>query len=152
MANPLVFKPNPVDPKTELQRRLDAAPTEHAEALLVAWDVLQSAHDKGVLDAVQGLIEAKDTIAGTVARYAKTPEGIAGIRNLMGGLKILAALDPEVLDHLSKALTTASDEHAGEKTPPSLWEIVKRTTSEDGRRGLSFATLLLTGLGRSMKR
>ena len=29
---------------------------------------------------------------------------------------------------------------------------MKRTLSEDGRRGLSFATLLLTGLGRSLKR
>jgi hypothetical protein len=28
----------------------------------------------------------------------------------------------------------------------------KRTTSEDGRRGLSFLTLLLVSVGRSLKR
>lgn len=152
MANPLVFKPNPVDPKTELQRRLDAAPKEHAEALLVAWDVLQAAHDKGLLDAVHGLIGAKDAIAGKVAEYAKLPEGVAGIRNLLAAAKILTVLDPEVLDGLSKVLATASQSHKLEEKPPSLWQIGKRAMSEDGRRGLSFATLLLTGLGRSLKR
>ena len=36
MANPIAFKPNPVDPKLELEKRLSAAPMEHGEALLVA--------------------------------------------------------------------------------------------------------------------
>lgn len=152
MANPLKFKPNPVDPKIELQRRLETAPSEHAEALLVAWDVLQSAHEAGLLDTLHGLIEAKDTIAGKVAEYAKLPEGVSGIRNLLAALKILTALDPEVLDQLSKAVVTASEEHRREATPPSLWQIARRATSEDSRRGLSFVTLLLAGLGRSMKR
>jgi uncharacterized protein YjgD (DUF1641 family) len=152
MANPLVFKPLPVDPKTELQRRLDAAPTEHAEALLVAWDVLQAAHDKGLLDTLHGLIEAKDTVAGKIAEYARLPEGIAGIRNLLAAAKILTALDPEVLEQLSKVVATASQEHQREEKPPTLWELGKRAASEDSRRGLSFVTLVLAGLGRSMKR
>jgi uncharacterized protein YjgD (DUF1641 family) len=152
MANPIRFTPALIDPKLELQKRVDAAPVEHAEALLVAWDVLQSAHDKGLLDALQGMIDAKDTIAGKVAEYAKLPEGIAGIRNLLTAAKILTELDPEVLEKLSRAIRAASGEHGKETTPPSLWQITKRAMSEDGRRGLSFATLLLTGFGRGMKR
>ncbi|MCU1322027.1 MAG: hypothetical protein JWM43_1676 [Acidobacteriaceae bacterium] len=152
MANPIRFTPAPIDPKLELQKRVDAAPVEHAEALLVAWDVLQSAHDKGLLDALQGMIDAKDTIAGKVAEYAKLPEGIAGIRNLLTAAKILTELDPEVLEKLSRAIRDASEEQRKETTPPSLWQIAKRAMSEDGRRGLSFATLLLTGFGRGMKR
>jgi uncharacterized protein YjgD (DUF1641 family) len=152
MANPLVFKPLPVDPKTELQRRLDAAPTEHAEALLVAWDVLQAAHDTGLLDTLHGAISAKDTIAGKIAEYAKQPEGIAAIRNLLAAGKILTVLDPEVLDQLTKAVAEASEEHRREKTPPTMWQIAKRATGEDSRRGLSFVTLVLAGLGRAMKR
>ncbi len=152
MADPLVFKPLPVDPKTELQRRLDAAPIEHAEALLVAWDVLQAAHDQGLLDALHGLIGAKDAITGKIAEYAKQPEGITGIRNLLAAAKIVTALDPEVLDQLSKVIVSASEEHRREEEPPSLWQIARRTTSEDSRRGLSFVTMLLAGLGRSMKR
>ena len=48
MAIPISFKPQPVDPHQELMRRVDAAPREHAEALLVAWDLLQTAHDQGI--------------------------------------------------------------------------------------------------------
>ncbi len=151
MANPITFVPLPIDPKLELQRRLDAAPTEHAEAMLVAWDVLQAAHDKGLLDALHGMIEAKDAITGKVAEYAKLPEGIAGIRNLIAALKILTAFDPELLDRLSREAGSAAAEHAQEVEAPSLWEIARRAMSEDGRRGLSFATMLLAGFGRALK-
>jgi uncharacterized protein YjgD (DUF1641 family) len=151
MANPLQFKPAPVDPRTELTRRLDAAPTEHAEALLVAWDILQTAHDQGVLDTVHGLIGAKDTIFAKLAEYAKLPEGVAGIRNLISIAKILSTLDPETLDQISKAMVTATEEHHRETKPPSLFELARRTTTEDSRRGLSFLTHILSSLGRALK-
>ncbi len=151
MANPIAFKPVPVDPKVELERRLAEAPVEHGEATLVAWDVLQAAHDEGILDAVHGLIGAKDTIAGKLAEYAKLPEGVAGIRNVLAFGKILAALDPEVLNCIATALDTASLEHKRELKPPSLWRIGRRLASEDSRRGLSFLTLMLSGLGQSLK-
>lgn len=152
MANPILFKPAPVNPKLELQKLIDAAPVEHAEAVLVAWDVLQSAHDKGILDALHGLIEAKDTITGKVADYAKLPEGIAGIRNGLAAVKILTQVDPETLDKLYRAFDGAVKEHEKEEKPPSLWQLMKRATSEDSRRGISLMTLILTGLGRSLKR
>jgi uncharacterized protein YjgD (DUF1641 family) len=151
MAAPLTFKPLPVDPKTELQRRLAAAPVEHGEALLVLWDLLQTAHDQGILDLFDGLVSAKDKVTETVARYANTPEGIASIRNLLAAAKLLGQLDPEVLDNLSRVLTEATLQHQKEQKPPSLWQLFRRSTSEDSRRGLSFMTLLLSGLGRSLK-
>src|ERR1035437_1580240 len=150
MANPLPFKPPAVDPRTELNRRLEAAPTEHAEALLVAWDILQTAHDQGVLDAFHGLVAAKDTIFGKLAEYAKLPEGVATIRNLLATLKLVGSLDPDLLDRLSKVLVSACEESRQQK-PPSLWQLFRRSTSEDSRRGLSFLTCLLSGLGRSVK-
>src|SRR6185437_15715689 len=152
MANPITFKPLPVDPHLELERRLNTAPREHAEALLVVYDILQAAHDNGMLDAAHGLVSARDTIAGKLAEYAKTPEGETGIRNLLASAKILASLDPEILDQLSRSIVTASEQHKQEQKPPSLWQLFKRTNSEDSRRGLSFLTLLLTSLGRSLKK
>jgi len=151
MANPLQFKPPAVDPRTELNRRLAAAPEEHAEALLVAWDVLQTAHDQGVLDAFHGLVAAKDTIFGTLAEYAKMPEGVAGLRNLLTLTKIFATVDPETLEKLSKTITATRQEYQSEQKTPSLWQLARRASSEDSRRGLSFMTLLLSGLGRSLK-
>lgn len=151
MANPLKFRPPAVDPRTELNRRLDAAPEEHAEALLVAWDILQTAHDQGVLDAFHGLIAAKDTIFGTLAEYAKLPEGSAGIRNFIVLTKIFATLDPETLTKVSENLIAANQEYQREQRPPSLWQLARRAASEDSRRGLSFMTLLMSAFGKSLK-
>ena len=151
MAVPLNFKPPPVDPHLELQRRLAAARQEHAEALLVAYDILQTAHDKGILDTVHGLVSARDKIAGKLAELAHTPEGETGARNLLESAKLFASIDPSFLEHLNHAVANASLQHQQEQTSPSLWQIFKRVTSEDGRRGLSFMTLLLTSLGRARK-
>ena len=151
MANPLHFKVV-VDPKHELQRRLDAAPVEHAEALLVGYDILQTAHDNGLLDLVNGIVGGRDVIAAKLAEYAKLPGGIAAaIRNLLAAGKILMALDPETLDELSKSIVTATGLHKAEEKPPSLWQLAKRATSEDSRRGLSFMTLLLGAVGKSLR-
>jgi uncharacterized protein YjgD (DUF1641 family) len=151
MAKPIAFKPITVDFKADLERRLEKAPAEHAAALLAALDILEVAHREGVLDLVHGMIGAKDTIAAQVAKYAALPEGVAGIRNLLTAAKILTELDPEILDRLSRSMASATEEHKLEQRPPSLWQLWKRTTSEDGRRGLSFVTLLLSSLGRSLK-
>ena len=150
MANPLHFKPR-VDPKRELQRQLDDAPLEHAEALLVVFDILKTAHANGTLDLVNGLVGGRDIIAGKLSDYAKLPGGIAAIRNLLALSKILMALDPETLDEVTKSVTTATGLHRAEVKPPSLWQLAKRATSEDSRRGLSFMTLMLAAVGKSLR-
>lgn len=150
MANPLQFKPK-VDPKYELKRQLDAAPIEHAEALLVGYDILKTAHANGTLDLINGLVGGRDIIAAKVAEYAKLPGGIAAIRNLLAAGKILMALDPETLDQVTKSLVTATGQHRAEEKAPSLWQLAKRATSEDSRRGLSFMTLMLGAIGKSLK-
>ena len=151
MAKPVAFKPITVDFKADLQRRLERAPEEHAAALLAAYDVLEAAYDEGLLDILHGMIASKDTIITTLARFASQPEGVAGIRNLLTAAKILTELDPEVLDHVSKAMATATEEHKREPKPPSLFQLAKRASSEDSRRGLSFMTMILSGLGKSLK-
>src|ERR1700738_2838713 len=107
MAKPIAFKPITVDFKADLQRRMEKAPEEHAAALLAAYNVLEAAHDEGLLDILHGMIASRDTIITTLARFASQPEGVTGIRNLLTAAKILADLDPEVLEHVSRALTNA---------------------------------------------
>lgn len=152
MANPIAFKPTPVDPHLELERRLSRAPREHAEALLVVYDILQAAHNNGTLDAVHGLITARDKIAGRLAEAANTEEGQTALLNLLEAGKVLASLDPAVLAPLAGAMREGSEQHKQETAPPSAWQLFRRATSEDGRRGLSFFTLVLTNLGKSLKR
>jgi len=152
LANPIAFQPKAANAKINLQRRLEAAPAEHAEALLVAWDILQAAYDQGLLDTAHGLVTAKNTILGKLAEAAKGPEGVAAIRNGIALVEVLMAVDPEILDGLVKAITAAGKEHEREVKPPGIWGIVKRAMSEDSRRGLSFMTLMLESVGKSLKR
>jgi uncharacterized protein YjgD (DUF1641 family) len=150
MAKPLEFKPVPLDFKADLVRRLEKAPDEHAAALMAAYDVLEAAYDEGLLDILHGMIASKDTIITTLSRYASQPEGIAGLRNLLTAAKILTELDPEVLGQISKAMAGATEEYRREEKPPSLFQLARRANSEDSRRGLSFLTMVLSGLGRSL--
>jgi uncharacterized protein YjgD (DUF1641 family) len=173
MAHPITFKPAPVDPKQELMRRVEAAPREHAEALLGAWALLQTAHEQGILDLAQGLIGGKDIIAGKLAEAANLPESLAAIRNGIALSRVLAALDPDMLQRLAKGLDEQSHETVerekqaamhGTNSPaaqkyakkpeektPSLWQILKMAVSEDARRGLGFAMRLLLALGKATK-
>ena len=150
MANPIHFVVR-VDPKLELQRQLDAAPIEHAESLLVCYDILKTAHSNGTLDLINGLIGGRDIVAGKLAEYAKLPGGVAAIRNLLAAGKILMALDPDTLSNLSNSIVSATGEHKAEQRAPSLWQLARRATSEDSRRGLSFMTLLLGAVGKSLR-
>lgn len=151
MANPIAFKPEPIDPHAELMRRVEAAPREHAEALLVAWDVLQTAHDQGVLDLLQGMLGGRDIISGKLAEMAKSEDGIRLMRNMIAAGRILASIDPNMLQRLGKALDYSAQAHAAEEKPPSLLGLFLRLRAEDSRRGLSFMTHMLTELGRATR-
>jgi uncharacterized protein YjgD (DUF1641 family) len=151
MAQPIRFKPKEADPKTELLRRLEAAPVQHAEALLVAYDLLEDAHKQGILDALQGAISARDTIVGLLAKYSAEPMSVNAFRNALALGKMLGSVDPEPLSRLSKEIFTAVETHQQEAQPPSLWALFKRVRQPDTRRGLSFLTLMLSALGRATK-
>lgn len=142
MANPIAFKVTPVDPKLGLMKRLEAAPREHAEALLVAYDLLQEAHDQGVLDMLHGLVHAKDAVAEHVAEGMRVQGSIDALRNLISVGKILGAVAPETLSCLSEAVTARVPDE-----PLSIWGLWKKVTSREGRRGLSLAVNMLVALG-----
>jgi uncharacterized protein YjgD (DUF1641 family) len=172
MAHAITFKPMPVDPKQELMRQVEAAPKEHAEALLGAWALLQTAHEQGILDLAQGLLGGKDIIAGKLAEAANLPESLAAIRNGMALARVLGSLDPDMLQRLAKGLDeaqketvereklaavhgTKAAEHEGlkkqEEDAPSLWQIGKMAVSKDARRGLGFGMKMLVALGKATK-
>ena len=147
MAHPITFTPQPTDTHLELMRKVEAAPKEHAEALLVAWDTLQTAHDQGILDLLQGLIGGRDVIAGKLAEAAVLPESVNAIRNLIALGRIVAALDPDMLHRLAKAMDQGLQGPKPDGDTPSMFRILRQATSPAGKRGLSFAVQLLVALG-----
>lgn len=153
MANPIPFTPAPVDPQKELLRRVEAAPREHAEALLAAWNLLETAHQQGMLDLAQGVIGGRDAIAGQLAEAANTPDGISLTRNLIALGRIAASIDPNMLYNVSRALDLNPPklQPAGEK-PPSLLSLFRRFRADDTRRGLAYGLDLLAVLGASTRK
>ncbi len=141
MANPITELPRKVDPRQELERRLAAAPMQHAEAILVAFDLLEEAHAQGLLDMLHGAVGSKNAIFGKAAEYARQPVSTQAVRNLLILGKLLGSINS---DELSGII-----EPAQEKEPPSLWQIFKKMRSKEGRRGLNIAVTLLSSLGGS---
>src|SRR5271163_599938 len=97
MAQPIALEPPPVDPRVELQNRLQDAPAEHAEALLAAYEVLQGLHDRGVLDLMRGALGSGDKVLEIAVTAAQSPGSIRGIRNLLLLVNTLGAIEPELL-------------------------------------------------------
>ncbi len=154
MAVPLAFKPAPIDVHQELMHRVEAAPREHAEALLGAWDLLQAAHDQGLLEILHGLLGGRDIIAEKLAVAAKSDEAVALIRNAMALSRIVAAFNPDMLQRMAQSVEGAIAPPAGgaqPSEPPSLWQLFGKLREPDTRRGMGFALEMLNAFGRSTK-
>ena len=145
MANPIAFTPKPIDPREGLRKKLEAAPMEHAEALLVGYDLIQAAHDEGILDLLHGMVKHKNTVFEHVAMGAKKQESIDALRNLISLGKVLTAIEPETMSCIAAALSTASGPKPEE--PATMWQLFKRAGSKEGRRGLTLVVELLVALG-----
>ena len=149
MAQPILLKLPPRDPREALYQRLENAPQDHAEALLAAYDILQGLHDKGVLEIVKGALGSGEKVLQILVDAGNTPEVIRGIRNLMVMAKIADSIQPEVLENLQHAIADGMDD-AKTKKPPGLLQLAKQAGSQDTRRALGLMTGVLQALGKSL--
>jgi uncharacterized protein YjgD (DUF1641 family) len=137
----------------EINRKLAAAPVEHAEALLKLYGLLEMANDKKVLDIATGVLSSSDYILTKLAEASKNESSIQAMRNGIMMLEMLGSLDPEVLHSLVKALPNGlsqANEIAVAQKPPSAWKSLRGFMSEDGRRMLGFASTLVVALGAAL--
>src|ERR1700746_3662458 len=104
MAQPIPLQVPPRDPAQELRARLGRIPEEHGEAILVAYDVLQELHDRGVLEIVRGALAASDDILERVVDNAKTPEAVRAIRNLIFGGQFFGSIEPDCFKEFFRAI------------------------------------------------
>jgi putative oxidoreductase len=142
MANPVEFRQfTPRDSRGDLMRHLDQAPAEHAEALLECYDLLQRLHEKGLIDLLNGLLGASDTITERLVDVASSKQAVAGLRIALMFSNLLNEIDT---DRVHGLLTGADDK------PPSLITIARTAVSEDARRGMVAGVGLLEVFGKAL--
>ena len=144
MAMPVEFRKfTPKNSRMDLQRKLEEAPDEHAEALLSAYDLLEKMHEKGLIDIAKGLLSASQTVTERMADVVSSAEVISALRVMLMFANLLKTLDTERMHDLLAGTET---------NPPSLWELGKEAMSEDARLGLSTAIGLLNVFGAALRK
>jgi uncharacterized protein YjgD (DUF1641 family) len=131
----------PADSREDLIRRVERAPVEHAEAILAAYDVLQKLHEKDVLNLINGLLSAGDTVVNHVVDLISSKEMVTALRVTLIFSRLLSSIDP---DQLHAALTDSG------KEPSSLLTIGKQAMSKDARRALGTVVGLMNVLGAAL--
>jgi uncharacterized protein YjgD (DUF1641 family) len=149
MAEPILLKLPPRDPREALYHKLENAPNEHAEALLAAYDILQGLHDKGLLEIAKGALGSGDKLLEILVNAADQPEVVRGIRNLIILTKLMGALDPKLLEHVAQVVPNALAEGRTEK-PLGLFGLLGKLSNQDTRRLLTIATRVMESLGKDL--
>jgi uncharacterized protein YjgD (DUF1641 family) len=135
--------------REELKRRVDAAPLEHAEAVLDAFELLQQLHDSGTLDVLRGVLGARDQVVRHAVGIAIKPESVNVLRNLMILSNLLGDVNPDKLASALGGIPAALAQDPAEK-PPSLFAILRRFSSTESRRALAAAATVLESVGRGL--
>ena len=149
MAEPILLKLPPRDPREALYHRLENAPQEHAEALLAAYDVLQGLHDNGLLELAKGALGSSEKILQILVEAGDNLEVIRGIRNFVILTKLFGSLEPKLLEHLADAVPKALVEAKTEK-PLGPLQLLGKLSNPDTRRMLTIMTRVLESLGKDL--
>src|SRR6476659_5572893 len=139
------------DPQHELNVRLQQAPVKHAEAVLAAYEVLQSMHDHGVLEVMRGALGGSQKILEQAVAVGSGPEAIRATRNLLLLVRALGEIEPALLSDFTRAIPKALVQaNAEEAKPPGLFKLMSTFWNRDFRRGLAAFNDLLVVFGRNL--
>jgi uncharacterized protein YjgD (DUF1641 family) len=135
-----------------LRKRLELAPAAHAEALLDSYELLQQLHDHGVFDLLRGALSASGNLIETAADAAKSPESVRAIRNAIILGKILASVNPDVLQGVAAAATeTLGCYEKPIIEPPGLFSLLSQFRHKELRRSMALINKFLEALGNQIK-
>lgn len=152
MAQPIPLEILPRDPKRELMARIESAPVDYAAALLESCELLEALRASGLLTIAKGALDARDTLIETAADAANTGAAIRATRNLLLLGKMLAAVDPVIVEGIGVAVAdTFGSARATPAEPPSFRSLIVNFFSRDMRRGLGLLNRLMRNLGYQIK-
>ena len=148
MAKPVAYRVlTPADAREQLKRKIDDAPVEHAEAVLSGYQLLEVAHRSGALEMLRGFLAAEDSVITQVVDSISRPEIVNGMRNLLIVGQVLGSVNPDSLKHAIEGEKSGKKSHA----PSSLFALLSRLNTGDGRRGMHVVAGLLTVLGAAAR-
>jgi len=149
MAKPIFYSPPDVDARSQLIRRLEEAPREHAEALLDAYDILRLLHEKGILELVKGALGSGEKVLGILTETLEMKETVRTIRNLVILLKIVGGLDPQLLEAVQAAVND-NIARVRNQEPPGLLKVSGKLAGRDSRRALSLLAGVMEAVGQNL--
>jgi uncharacterized protein YjgD (DUF1641 family) len=137
--------------REELQRKLEQAPEQHAEALLESYDLLQQLHDSGVLRLLRGALSSGDKILETTVNAASSAEGIRALRNAIILGKMLGSINPELLQSFAVATSQTLGAEPPIVEPPGLFKLLAEFRQPELRRSMALINKFLDILGTELK-
>jgi len=152
MARPISLEVPPRDPRSELTRRLEEAPIEHAEALLASYDLLQTMHDRGIFTVLRGALSASDKLIENAVTAAESPQSIRALRNAIILWKMLGSINPDLLQCFAVAVEeTLGRERNPLVDPPGLFALLGEFREKELRRSMALVNMFLEVLGNQLK-
>jgi uncharacterized protein YjgD (DUF1641 family) len=152
MARPIAFEVPPYDPRQALHKRLEAAPVEHAEALLEGYQLLQQLHETGTLRLLTGVLGTGNQILETAVDAARSSEAVCATRNAVLLGKMLASINPEILAGIVVAVgETLGSYKKPVIEPPGLFALLGQFRRKELRRSIALINRFLETLGRQIK-
>ena len=152
MAQPIPLQLPPHDPREELRKRLDQAPSAHAEALLDSYELLQQLHDHGVFELLRGALSASDKLIETAVDTTKSDGSVRAIRNAIILGKMLGAINPDVLQCVAQAAgKTLGCYEKPVIEPPGLFSLLNQFRHKELRRSIALVNRFLEKLGNQIK-
>lgn len=123
-------------------RELEAAPREHADAILEAYALLERLHSAKILATATGLLSAGDTLVDRLTNVVSSQQAVT---LLQVGL---------ILGDIATSLDAARLQKVVEETKaatPSWFSLTRRIFSADTRRMLGLTLGLLEIAGGSLR-
>lgn len=133
----------------ELQKQI----AEQEESLQKIMEITGELHKIGALDALEAMLHSKEKITGiAVGQVSREPVKNL-LNNLMAGAGVLTALDPEMIQQLSKSVQKglSEAEQANEENQKTgVLQLMKSINDPDVNRALTFGLNFLKGMGKGL--
>jgi uncharacterized protein YjgD (DUF1641 family) len=130
---------------------IEAAPQALANAEFQRLLVL--AHERGILQGLNHLLEEPDAALGTATDWATQPGNLAVVRHALLFYNTLQSIDPRAVQVLLNRLdgaAAAATQRPDEDRVLGLWGLLRALRDPDVNRGMRFLLRMAAGLGRAV--